>query len=295
MSEFMGRIRSAGRAPTGEERLLDIVELHGARPGITEATLGAWTTAEGKTGYDLLVEHVPPDATSVLELGAGNGPLLAALKRARPRLSRLVGVDLCRADLDLARARLGDAVELRHERADAPSLGDASMDVVLTHHAFYLFDPPEPVIRNVARVLRPGGLFATAHWTFARGREPLFEQLLAASAPLTQRDAPHFSGWGDPRMFERTALEALLAEGGLAGRVGVEEHTLTIAEPADVVCERLMGFFYTVELQRPDTQRELRDRWLTLLRGSVGSDGLAHLRFPFSIVTARLLDRDRPL
>jgi SAM-dependent methyltransferase len=277
--ELFSRIKQAGRAPTAEERLLDIVELHEARPGITEATLGAWKTSSGLTGYDLLVERVPPRARVVVELGAGNGPLLERLLRERPALERAIGVDLCAADLELARARLDRRAELHRTRADRLPIAAGSADAVLTHHALYLFDPPEPAIREIARVLRPGGLFATAHWTFRKRSESLFWQMMDVMAARNRRDAPHFTGWADPRMLDRDELEALLASEGLAG-LEIEEHTLEIREPGELVCDRLMGFFYSVELQRPETRAELRREWLRIL---ASSDTLS---FPFSIVSA---------
>ncbi len=287
VAELLARIKAAARAPTADERRLDIVDLHEARPGITERTLGAWTTAQGKTGYELLVDYVPRDAGAVLELGAGNGPLLESLQRGRPDLTRIVGVDLCAADLELARQRLGEGVELRRERADRVGLADASVDAVLTHHAFYLFEPTEAVIAQIARVLRPGSVFATAHWSFSGGDDACATELMNVFGPLTRRDAPHFTGWGDRRLFNAADLQGLLAAGGLSDGFTIEEYTFAIAEPAATVCDRLMGFFYSVELQRPETQQELRSQWLRVLEKTDVGDGLARLSFPFSIVSVR--------
>ncbi|MBX3131329.1 MAG: class I SAM-dependent methyltransferase [Polyangiaceae bacterium] len=285
MVELFQRIKAATRAPTAEERALDLLELHEARPGITEATLGSWTTATGQSGYDLLVQRVPLHARAVLELGAGNGPLLERLVVAHPELERVIGVDPCAADLALARDRLGDRVELRQERVESLGLEDASVDAVLTHHVFYLFDPPEPAVRQIARVLRPGGTFATAHWTFEAKSHALFAELMEVFARLTCRDAPHFAGWGDQRLFDRDQLATLLRAGGL-GQPVIEEHVLAIAEPTQLLCQRLMGFFYSVELQSPETQRELCAEWSALLAATDSGDGLARLDFPFSIVTS---------
>src|SRR5207253_3082064 len=55
-------------------------------------------------GDSVLVEHVPPDVGRVLELGTGDGRLLAMLQRDRPRL-RGVGLDISKVMLNAARAR----------------------------------------------------------------------------------------------------------------------------------------------------------------------------------------------
>ena len=112
MSELFRRARWLDRAPKPDELLADLVDLHAARAGVTEATLGAFRDASGATGYDLLAAAVPSDATRVLDLGGGNGPLLEVLAARRPPFARIVGVDACAPEIERARARLGDRVEI---------------------------------------------------------------------------------------------------------------------------------------------------------------------------------------
>src|SRR5262249_50288200 len=152
--------RLKGRTAEPEEVLADLIELHRARPGITEATLGGFRDREGKTGYDLLAEK---GRGVVLDLGCGNGPLIAALG------GRGIGIDAWEPEVELARKRFPEAT-IHVARAQSIPLADASVDTVLSHHAFYLFDPIEPVIAEIARVLRPRGTFAFATTSF-RDRE----------------------------------------------------------------------------------------------------------------------------
>lgn len=224
------------------------------------------------------------DARVVLDLGCGNGPLLDAVARARPQVARLVGVDACAADLALALARLpAGRADLRCERAQALSLADASIDAALSHHAFYLFDPLEPAVAEVARVLRPGGLFACVTWSFAADRFEPFAAIMTAMAAATARDRPAFRGWCDRRNFDRAELEALLVAGGFAAPLEVEEHALVIEEPAEALADRLLRFFYSVDLQREETRAELRAAWLRLLAPTQGAAGNARLLFPFAL------------
>ena len=98
----------------------------------------------------------------VLEIGCGTGNLLLAAKRAQPA-AVLVGLD---PDLPaLARAhrkarRRGLAVQLDRGYADELPYADDSVDVVLS--SFMLHHVPagerEPAMREVLRVLRPGGV-----------------------------------------------------------------------------------------------------------------------------------------
>jgi ubiquinone/menaquinone biosynthesis C-methylase UbiE len=97
----------------------------------------------------------------VLEIGCGTGNLLLAAKRSQPAATA-VGVD---PDLTaLARAqrkahRRGLAVQLDRGYADELPYADDSVDVVLS--SFMLHHVPadrrEPAMREVRRVLRPGG------------------------------------------------------------------------------------------------------------------------------------------
>src|SRR3954471_4099907 len=82
------RIRHAPRPPRPDEVLDDLLELHRARPGITEATLGGFRDREGRTGYDLLADHA---RGVVLDLGCGNGPLTAALLARNPDVREVHG------------------------------------------------------------------------------------------------------------------------------------------------------------------------------------------------------------
>jgi len=292
MSTLLSRTRGAARASTAEERLADLLELHAERPGITEATLGVCTTAAGFTGYQVLADEVPEGARAVLDLGCGNGPVLAAVARARPAVERLAGADLCPSDLALARARLPEGrADLRCEAAQRLSFEDASMDAVLSHHAFYLFDPIEPAIAEVARVLRPGGLFAVVTWSFTAERIELFARLMDVLGTLTRRDSPNFTGWADRRNFQRPVFESLLAAGGLAPPLDVVEHTLELVEPAAQIARRLAAFFYSADLQTEATRAELLTEWTRLLdearRGETRDDDLARLSFPFSVARIR--------
>jgi SAM-dependent methyltransferase len=101
-----------------------------------------------------------PSGGNAIEIGAGSGRLLLRVGQERP--FRLVAVDYAayamravsenarRAGLDAALA-LGDARAL--------PFADESFDVVLSGGLLEHFRDPGPVFSEMARVLRPGGLF----------------------------------------------------------------------------------------------------------------------------------------
>ncbi len=96
----------------------------------------------------------------ILELGCGAAQWAIALARvgARP-----VGLDLSEEQLNHARRLMAEAgvdFPLVHASAEAVPLPDASFDIVFCDHGAMTFADPYRTVPEVARLLRPGGLFA---------------------------------------------------------------------------------------------------------------------------------------
>lgn len=117
---------------------------------------------------DRVVEDaaIPADAT-VLDLGAGTGKLTRALVE---RFGRVIAVE---PDEDM-RAVLEEVVpgaEPLAGEAEAIPAADGSVDSVFSGEAFHWF-ATEATVAEVARVLRPGGVFAFFWNIFDRHLEP---------------------------------------------------------------------------------------------------------------------------
>ncbi len=129
------------------------------QPGRTVEAFAQWRNGEGISSYELLAreaEGLGPE-THILDLACGDGYLLELLRRRGFR--NLSGVDSSARELAAARRRLGPACELRHEPAQSLSLSSDSVGLVVCHLALMLFEPLEPVLAELARVLEPGGRF----------------------------------------------------------------------------------------------------------------------------------------
>ncbi len=106
----------------------------------------------------LLKRHGLVDGMSVLEIGCGHGVRTSALARNFPN-SQILGLDLSRALLEEAKKNAFSNVRYLEGNAERLPFADGSVDFVYARLVFMHLRNPLAVIREVKRVLRPGGTF----------------------------------------------------------------------------------------------------------------------------------------
>jgi ubiquinone/menaquinone biosynthesis C-methylase UbiE len=129
-----------------------------------EGTLATWyakntakSLAEFAACARRIADQLQPGA-HVLEVAPGPGYLAIELARLGPY--RVVGVDISRSFVRMATehaARAGVAVEFRHGNAAALPFAPNSFDLIVCRAAFKNFGDPVGAIREMHRVLQPGG------------------------------------------------------------------------------------------------------------------------------------------
>jgi SAM-dependent methyltransferase len=200
-------------ALSATERFL--AEFHEAHAGLTAHAFGAlpvWRNGEClASSYDCLAQVVTPisEPATVLDLACGDGLLLSRLSQKRASGHTLIGIDMSRAELHAARSRLGVGAALQQAMAQALPLPDASVDCVLCHLALMLMAPVEPVIAEVRRVLKPGGVFSAVVGT----RPPphaAFDAYVALLAEFPRRAGFEGLNFGDPRVRTLQGMAELL-------------------------------------------------------------------------------------
>lgn len=170
-----------------------------------------------------LLDRLPPEATSlgpVLDLGTGTGDLACSFHARHPDQSLTI-VDLAHNMTRCAADRLPGVLAFDAD-AEALPLVDHSFGLVLSSSMYQWVNDLPQAFSEVARILKPGGLFAFA--LFAE--ETLHELRTAHTAALAACGSggvshmPHF-----PRPDAvRSALSAAGLQGELHVGYEVEEH-----------------------------------------------------------------------
>jgi ubiquinone/menaquinone biosynthesis C-methylase UbiE len=102
-------------------------------------------------------------ADQVLDVGCGTGALLERLGRAYPD-ARLSGLEPVPEMLAAARRRLPASVTLEEGWAEHLPFDAGRFDVVVSSSAFHYVHDPEAALREMRRVLRPGGRLVITDW-----------------------------------------------------------------------------------------------------------------------------------
>ena len=145
-----------------------------------------------------LVSRIPPDARHVIDVATGTAAVAIELASAAPART-VVGIDQSPEMLAAGRDRvvqagLSERIELRDGRAEALPFADGEFDgLTFTYLLRYVDDVPA-TLRELVRVVRPGGTVAMLEFGLPRGAwRPLWE--LYARVGLPAAGAVVSPGW----------------------------------------------------------------------------------------------------
>lgn len=160
-----------------------------------------------------------------------SGPGTSAQLAARRAGCDVIGLDLSHeiariAAADASASDLGPRIRFVTADAEALPLRDASVDGVLCECALCLFPAKERAVREIARVLRPGGRLALSDVTAVRERLPATLRTLEA----------HVACLADAMPLAQIA--SLLADAGMAVET-VERHDDAVRVMLDRIEARL--------------------------------------------------------
>ena len=162
-------------------------------------------------------------AHAVLDVACGTGALTCVAAQRVGSSGSVVGLDLNPEMLAIAR-RKPYAIEWKRGQAEAIPFADASFDRVVSQFGMMFFEDPTAALREMMRVLRPGGRMAVAVCD-GIDHSPgyaVFTELLHRlfGEPVAQGFRAPFS------LGDRKRLEAIVADAGIGGRVTRHEGTV---------------------------------------------------------------------
>src|SRR3990172_5643704 len=177
-------------------------------------------------------------AAQVLEVGCGTGSIVRLLAQRGDFSGKAFGVDQSSVFIDAARRfaqqeGVADRTEFRIGDAHKLDFSDGEFDVAIAHTLVSHVTEPTTVLREIARVVRPGGTVAIfdgdyASLTYAYVEHALGRQMDAALAtatfnnPLVMRDLP--------RLLPAIGLEIIAAWGDAVAEIGTGSYFRSFAE-----------------------------------------------------------------
>ncbi len=179
---------------------------------------------------------------SVLDIGCGCGATTYALGQIVGPAGRVVGVDVSRPMLALARSRLAGFPQVETLEADAASFAFPRhfADLAISRFGVMFFGDPSAAFKNIRAAIKPSGRIVFACWRPLEENPWMHVPLHAAydsGVPRKARPAPGEPGpfaFGDPKRITQILLDAgflvpdvsaanfsidISAGGGLAGAV----------------------------------------------------------------------------
>ncbi|MGH9151369.1 MAG: class I SAM-dependent methyltransferase [Acidimicrobiales bacterium] len=227
----------------------------------------------------------------VVDLACGTGVVArAAARRVMPG-GHVCGLDVNEDMLAVAR-RAGADIEWRHADASRTGLPDGSFDAALCQQGLQFVPDRRAALRELHRVLAPGGRAVIATWCAADDGD-------AGYIPITEALQRHRPGDPDPLGFIAAifalsdgAEVALLAQAAGFDDVSVERRTATVRFPsAEAWVEAFLGAapVPSVSSLAPATRAAIIADAATALQPHLGPTGLA-----FPLHTNIVLCRARP-
>ncbi|MBI1861404.1 MAG: class I SAM-dependent methyltransferase [Deltaproteobacteria bacterium] len=167
----------------------------------------------GLTSYEWLADTLShlPSPTKIVDLACGDGYLIPLLQKKVGNVE-IIGIDMSPAELTVARCKnLGPSVAFLEAMAHKTGLEDNSIDAVVCHMAFMLMTPIEPVVAEIQRILKPGGIFSAVIGNRPDTRGPLVT-VRETVGKFMHKEFPKMAApvTGDPRVESEDGLSEII-------------------------------------------------------------------------------------
>jgi SAM-dependent methyltransferase len=235
----------------------------------------------------------PKSGERVLDVGCGSGQTSLALGQAVGAGGAVIGLDISRPLLDVARRRAAEsgAANVSFIEADAQTyaFAPAAFDAVFSRFGVMFFADPPAAFANIRRALKPDGRLAFVCWRTPA--ENIFMAVPhAAAAPQLPPALPPTPGAPGPFAFADPArVRHILSSAGFRDvdltpcdrKIGGGDLEQTLAVSLS------MGLLGRALLEHPEKRALVIDDVREALRPHVDKDGIVRLDSAGWIVTAR--------
>jgi ubiquinone/menaquinone biosynthesis C-methylase UbiE len=181
----------------------------------------------GPLGAELARRAAPAAGMTALDLGCGRGHVLFPVAEAVGSGGRVVGTDLSERMVAACAAEataLGlTQVEVQVGDAAAPDFPAGSFDVITAGMVMFFVPAPRDAVRAVARLLRPGGVFAMSSFGPS---DPKFAEVMGIL--YRHREGPPWEENPDKPFDSVDGITGMLRDAGYLD-VTVEEQAQDIA------------------------------------------------------------------
>lgn len=173
-------------------------------PSANAAQIDYWNTNAGQTWaelQDLLDRQIQPLGAAamralavrpgerILDIGCGCGQSSLELAELTGMGGAVVGADISRPMLEIARGRAKGPIEFREADAQTADLGRGGFDAVYSRFGVMFFEDPAAAFANIRTQLKPGGRLAFVCWR-SPAENPLMVGPMMAAAPLLPPQPP---------------------------------------------------------------------------------------------------------
>lgn len=262
------------KEPSKEAELLNpsirfMLMVHETVPGITETVLNAGRTTDGRSSYEILRDAAALLAgQTVVDLACGSGCLTELLVEHVGTDGKVIGIDLSPDELVLAQHRLHgtECVEFLRESACHLSLPSASVDAVLCHMAFMLFQPIDKVVEEIARIFRPGGVLAVVIPSLTSTNE-LFTRIRASLASILEQDVAKDKRvpLGDAAIGSIAGIKHTFSlNGGFQSDLQITDFEVILRGTPENLTVQLLPFFYYAHLLSANGKASVQKEWLAI-------------------------------
>jgi demethylmenaquinone methyltransferase / 2-methoxy-6-polyprenyl-1,4-benzoquinol methylase len=175
-----------------------------------------------------LVSRIPRSATRVVDVATGTAAVAIELAQAVPQRT-VVGVDqspemLAAGRVRIAQAGLAERIDLCEGRAESLPFADAEFDALTVTYLLRYVDDPVATMRELARVVRPGGVLAMLEFAVPRGVwRPFWELYVRVGLPVAGavvspgwREVGSFLGPSIRGFHERVSIEQVWRDAGIS-------------------------------------------------------------------------------